>query len=137
MLKTPATSIARAFSTTASRSAFAKMQLLGNIGSITPRETKDGVPFLTYSLAVNRYSPQAAENGNTVADWYNLSVFDDRQVAFFTNHLRGGAQVYVEASVSQRQIVDENGEGKIVTSLRQTSFDVVRFPKKLEDEASE
>ncbi|PSK39567.1 hypothetical protein C7M61_001365 [Candidozyma pseudohaemuli] len=137
MLRSQAASIARSFSTSATRSAFAKMQLLGNIGSITPRETKDGVPFLTYSLAVNRYNPQAAENGNTVADWYNLSVFDEKQVAFFNNHLRGGAQVYVEASVSQRQIVDENGEGKIVTSLRQTSFDVVRFPKKLEEEGSE
>lgn len=127
----------RSFSSSAVRGQFAKMQLLGTIGNVTPRETKDGVPFLTYSLAVNRYSPQSAEEGkSTVADWYNISVFDDKQVTFFQNHLRSGAQVYVEADVRQRTIVDESGENKlIVTTLRQTSYDVVRFPKKLEETA--
>lgn len=127
----------RTFSSSAIRSQFAKMQLLGTIGNVTARETKDGVPFLTYSLAVNRYAPQAAEEGKTtVADWYNISVFDDKQVTFFQNHLRSGAQVFVEADVRQRTIVDETGENKlIVTTLRQTSYDVVRFPKKLEETA--
>ncbi|KAF3988445.1 hypothetical protein FT663_03297 [Candidozyma haemuli var. vulneris] len=134
MLRSQASSIARSFSTSAARSHFAKMQLLGNVGSINTRETKDGVPFLTYSLAVNRYNPQA-ENGQ--ADWYNLSVFDEKSVNFFQNHLRAGASLFVEADVRQREIVDSNGEGKIVTSLRQTSFHVVRFPKKITEEEGE
>lgn len=135
MLSLPIRTIARSFSTSPSRAAFAKMQLLGNIGNITARETKDGVPFLTYSLAVNRYTNQNGESG-TVAEWYNLSVFDEKQVNFFQNHLKAGAQVFVEADVRQRQIVDESGEGRIVTSLRQTNFDVVRFPKKATEEES-
>ncbi|EEQ38312.1 putative cytochrome P450-DIT2 [Clavispora lusitaniae] len=127
----------RTFSSSASRAAFAKMQLLGTIGNVTARETKDGVPFITYSLAVNRYSPQNAEEGkNTVADWYNISVFDDKHVTFFQNHMRSGAQLYVEADVKQKALVDESGENKhIVTTLKQTHFDVVRFPKKLESDA--
>lgn len=128
----------RAFSSTASRNAFAKMQLLGSIGNITSRETKDGNPFITYSLAVNRYSSQVGEDGKNIAtDWYNISVFDGKHVTFFQNHLRPGAQLYVEADVKQRTLVDESGENKlIVTSLNQTNFDVVRFPKKLEAEES-
>lgn len=127
----------RSFSSSAIKSQFAKMQLLGRIGNVTHRETKDGVPFVSYSLAVNRYSPLNAEEGrNTVTDWYNISVFDDKQVSFFQNHLRSGAELFVEADVRQRTLVDESGENKsIVTSLRQTHFDVVRFPKKLDAEA--
>lgn len=126
----------RAFSSSAARNAFAKMQLLGNVGSVTPKETKDGLPFITYSLAVNRYDPRNAEEGkNTVTDWYNLSVFDDKQVQFFQTHIRKGAQVYAEAVVSQRAYTDANGDKQILTSLRQTDFDVVRFPKKETEEA--
>lgn len=127
----------RTFTSSAVRSEFAKMQLLGVVGNITARETKDGVPFVTYSLAVNRFSPQTAEEGkNTVADWYNISVFDDKQVSFFQSHLRSGAQLYVEADVKQRALVDESGDNKhIVTTLKQTHFDVVRFPKKLDADA--
>lgn len=129
---------ARTFSSSAVKSQFAKMQLLGTVGNLTTRETKDGVPFVTYSLAVNRYSPLTAEEGKTtVADWYNISVFDEKHVTFFSNHLRSGAQVYVEADVRQRTLVDESGENKlIVTTLRQTGYDVVRFPKKLEEESA-
>lgn len=122
----------RAFSASAARNAFAKMQLLGSIGNITMRETRDGVPFMTYSLAVNRWAPQsAAEGKNTVTDWYNISVFDEKHIAFFGKNLASGAQVYVEADVKQRAVTDESGENKlIVTSLRQLNFDVVRFPKR-------
>lgn len=129
---------ARSFSSSAIKSQFAKMQLLGSVGNVTARETKDGVPFVTYSLAVNRYSPLTAEEGkSTVTDWYNISVFDEKQVTFFSTHIRAGAQVYVEADVRQRTLVDESGENKlIVTTLRQTGYDVVRFPKKLDEESA-
>lgn len=127
---------ARSLSSSATRNAFARMHLLGSIGSIFEKETRDGTPYLNYSLAVNRYSPLSAQDGkNTVTDWYNISVFDEKHVSFFQTHLNPGAQVYVEADVKQRTVLDESGENKqVFTTLRQTRFDVVRFPRKKEEE---
>ncbi|GEQ68697.1 hypothetical protein JCM33374_g2365 [Metschnikowia sp. JCM 33374] len=132
------TNATRAFSSTAARGAFAKIQLLGTIGSITEKETKDNRPFINYSLAVDRFSPGEAEEGKSrVTDWYNLSVFDDKQVAFFSKHLRKGAQVYAEADIKQRSVADEAGGKSIYTTMTQTRFDVVRFAKKPEAAAEE
>lgn len=126
---------ARKLSSSAVRGQFAKMQLLGTIGGIQTRETKAGVPFLTYSLAVNRYLPNSADQvRGTVADWYNVLVFDEKQVSFFQQHLRQGAQIFAEVDVRQKTVSDDLGENKLIlTTLRQTSFDVVRFPKRSEE----
>lgn len=97
-----------------------------------PRESKDYVPFLTYSLAVNRFIGFSEER-TRATDWYNISVFDEKQISFFENHLGSGAVLIVDADVSQKQVADENGENKqIYTTLKQKKFDVVRFPKKPE-----
>lgn len=127
----------RSFSSSASRQAFAKMQLLGNVGNITPRETKDGVPFINYSLAVNRFNPLGSveDNTRTVTDWFNISVFDEKHVNAFNSFLRPGTQLFVECDVRQRVVADETGENKqVFTTLRQTSFDVIRHAKKPEEE---
>lgn len=125
----------RNFSQSPARSAFAKMQLLGTVGNVTPRETKEGSPFINYSLAVNRYSP--SDESNRATDWFNISVFNERHVSFFNNYLKPGMQLFVECDVRQRQLVDESGENKrTVTNLTQLSYDVVRFAKK-EEESSE
>lgn len=125
----------RNFSQSPARSAFAKMQLLGTVGNVTPRETKEGSPFINYSLAVNRYSP--SDESNRATDWFNISVFNERHVSFFNNYLKPGMQLFVECDVKQRQLVDESGENKrTVTNLTQLSYDVVRFAKK-EEESSE
>lgn len=123
----------RAFSSSSTRSAFAKMTLLGTVGSVNQRETKDGLPFISYSLAVNRYNPATEES---TPDWFNVSVFDDKQVKAFSSFLRPGTQLYVEADVKQRQ-VESNGETRVYTSLNQTKYDVVRFSKKSEDAEGE
>lgn len=126
----------RSFSSTTARSDFARMQLYGCIGKIVARESKDNVPFLTYSLAVNRFLGGADKT--RTADWYNISVFDEKHIAFFENHLGPGAVLIVDADVSQKQLADENGENKqIFTTLKQKKFDVVRFPKKAEEEVEE
>lgn len=129
----------RSFSSTAARSAFARMQLLGTVGNINFRETKDKTPFLNYSLAVNRYAPQQSEEGrNTVTDWYSISVFDEKAVNFFQKHMGKGAQIYAETDVKQRTLLDESGENKqTYTSLVQTRFEVVRFPRKESEAESE
>ncbi|KAF8000744.1 hypothetical protein HF325_004533 [Metschnikowia pulcherrima] len=125
----------RAFSSTASNK-FAKIQLLGRIGNITYKETKDNRPFLNYSLAVDRYAPNDAPEGKlTVTDWYSLSVFDDKQVAFFQNHLDKGAQIYAEADIKQKTVQDEAGEKLVYTTMYQTRYEVIRFPKKKEPTA--
>lgn len=127
----------RSFSSSAARLAFAKMQLLGTVGIVNHRETKDGVPFINYSLAVNRFNPLGSveEGTRTITDWFNVSVFDERHLHAFNSFLKPGTQLFVECDVRQRVVADEAGENKqVFTSLRQTSFDVVRFAKKTEEE---
>lgn len=132
MLKSAIYQQYRTFGSTSARNAFAKMNILGTIGSVIPKETKDGIPFLTYSLAVNRYSPSGVDN--RVTDWFNVSVFNERHVGFFNTYIKPGAQIYVECDVRQKQYVDENGETKYMTALRQLDYDVVRFAKRSEEE---
>lgn len=135
MFKSSILTSARSFSSSATRNAFAKMQLLGTVGSVNTRETKDGLQFINYSLAVNRYSPNEADNRTT--DWFNISVFNERHIEFFNNYLKPGMQLYVECDVRQRVLEDENGENRhLVTNLRQLSYDVVRFAKREEESES-
>lgn len=122
----------RSFSSSIPRNDFARMQLHGVVGKIVPRESKDYAPFLTYSLAVNRLMGSSEERTRST-DWYNISVFDEKQVSFFENYLAPGAVLIVDADVTQKQVADENGENKqTFTTLKQRKFDVVRFPKKPE-----
>ena len=109
------------------------MNLLGTVGSVSSRETKDGLQFINYSLAVNRFNPNESDGKST--DWYNISVFNERHISFFNNYLKPGMQLYVECDVRQRQLSDENGEHKhTVTSLNSKSvtmlLDLPRRPKK-------
>lgn len=127
----------RSFSSTA-RKNLAKIQLVGRIGNIYHKETKDSRPFLNYSLAVDRYAPnEAADGSSTVTDWYNISVFEERQVKFFQTHLGKGAQIYAEADIKQKTVQDEAGEKLVYPTMTQTSYEVLRFPKKKEAEAQE
>ncbi|OBA20949.1 putative telomere binding protein [Metschnikowia bicuspidata var. bicuspidata NRRL YB-4993] len=127
----------RAFSSTA-RKNLAKVQLVGRIGSIHHKETKDNRPFITYSLAVDRFAPNEAQEGSSnVTDWYNVTVFDDRQVAFFEAHMQKGAQIYAEADIKQKTVQDEAGEKLVYTTMTQTRYEVLRFPKKKEPETEE
>lgn len=123
----------RSFTSTSARSAFAKMQLMGTVGNVAAKETKSGAPLITYSLAVNRYSPN--EENQRATDWFNISVFNERHISFFNDYLKPGMQLYVECDVRQKQLVDESGENKrYVTNLHQTNYDVVRFAKKQDPE---
>lgn len=119
----------RSFSNSSLRSSFAKMQLLGTVGNVNFRETRDGVKFINYSLAVNKYAP--SEEHKTTTDWFNISVFNERHVDSFEKFLKPGVQLFVECDVRQRVVTDEDSDNKYtLTSLKQTSFDVVRFAKK-------
>lgn len=122
----------RSFSVSAARQSFAKVQLLGTVGSVYFRETKDGVKFINYSLAVNRYNGQEEEQ---TADWFSISVFNERAIQTFEKILKPGMQLFVEADVKQRQVQDEqSGQNYNLWSLKQNSFDVVRFAKNKEEQ---
>lgn len=120
----------RAFSSSAARQSFARVQLLGTVGSVFFRETKDGQKFINYSLAVNRYSPDDTNN----TDWFNISVFNEKHISTFEKILKPGVQLFVEADAKQRQVQDEqSGQNYNLTSLKQRSYDIVRFAKKTDD----
>lgn len=121
----------RQFSQSSVRSAFAKMQLFGSVGNISAKETKNGAPFITYSLAVNRFAP--GEENNSTTDWYNISVFNDKHVQFFNDYLKPGMQLFVECDVRQNAYLDENETKRYSTNLTQTSYNVVRFAKRQEE----
>lgn len=121
----------RSFNSSSIRAGFAKMQLLGSVGTVTARETKDGLPYISYSLAVNRYNP--TEENKTSTDWYNISVFNERHVSFFNDYLKPGMQLFVECNVRQKQLVDENDNKRYVTNLTQVNFDVIKFARKDDD----
>lgn len=121
--------ITRAYST---RNGFARMQLLGNVGSISVRETKAGEPWLSYSLAVNRYS----RDETRPTEWYNITSFDNKHVEFFNNHVRPGTRLLVNADVTQRDVPGEGDEEvKHYTTLRQTDYEILNFGKRPEDGA--
>lgn len=125
-------SITRQFSVSVSRALFARISLLGNVGNVAFKETQQGQKFINYSLAVNRYAPQ--EELGQVTDWYNVAVFDEKQIGTLEKVLKPGMQLYVEADVRQRQVHDDQlGNNYVQTSLKQRSFDVVRFAKKTEE----
>lgn len=130
----------RAFSITPARSNFAKMQLIGSVANVQAKETKDGSTFLTYALAVSKFSPLSPADDfgkRNVTEWYNITVFDDKQVSLFQNYMGNGARVYVEADVKQRTVIDENENKLVFTSLTQTKVEVLRFPKKPEADVEE
>ncbi|KAK6454099.1 putative telomere binding protein [Scheffersomyces xylosifermentans] len=119
----------RSFSSSFVRPSYARIQILGTVGNVNFRETKDGVKFINYSLAVDRYSP-ADEDGKTT-DWFNVSVFDEKQILAFEKFLKPGVQLVVDADARQRVVADESSETKYtLTSLKQRHFDVVRYAKK-------
>jgi single-stranded DNA-binding protein len=123
----------RSFSSSLARQSFARVQLLGTVGSVNFRETKDGVKFINYSLAVNKYAPNEEDGKST--DWFNVSVFNEAQVSAFEKFLKPGVQLHVEADARQRVVVDESSENKYtLTSFKQRSFDVVRYAKRTEEE---
>lgn len=122
----------RSFSSSAMRALFARVQLLGTVGNVYFKELQNGTKFILYSLAVNRYNPQ--EESNKQTDWYSVAVFDEKQIATFEKVLKPGMQLYVEADAKQRPVTDEqSGANYVFTSLKQRSFDVVRFAKRQED----
>lgn len=126
----------RSFSTSVVRPSFARVLILGTVGNVNFRETKDGVKFINYSLAVDRYAP-TEEDGKTT-DWFNVSVFDEKQIAAFEKFLKPGVQLLVDADARQRVVADESSDSKYtLTSLKQRHFDVVRYAKRTPTEEEE
>ncbi|CAK7901723.1 single-stranded DNA-binding protein Rim1p, mitochondrial [[Candida] anglica] len=130
MLSRSFTTQLRSFSSSSSRSAFAKLTLLGSVGSVQHREKKDGSPFINYSLAVNHFVPNSEERPT---DWFNISVFNERQVKFFSDHITPGTQLYVECDFRQNTVVDENGDKRVYPNYVMRNFDIVKLRKKEEN----
>lgn len=121
----------RRFSATpiARRPGFARAQILGTVGNVNFKETREGSKFVQYSLAVGKYDPRAEEENRT--EWYSISAFDERHVATFEKVLAPGAVILAHVNISLRQVIDEEtGNTRLVTNYKQTSFDIIRWPKK-------
>ncbi|KAK6460899.1 putative telomere binding protein [Scheffersomyces coipomensis] len=120
----------RSFATTPIKSAFARASILGSVGAVNFRETKDGNRFIQYSLAVNKTFPEET------TEWYNISVFNEGQIAALEKFIKPGTRLLVDADIKQKVIVDEaTGEKKYVTNFRQKSFDLLYFGGKRAEDA--
>ncbi|KAK6198747.1 putative telomere binding protein [Scheffersomyces amazonensis] len=121
----------RSFSSSPARSAFARAQFLGSVGHVNLRETKDGNKFMQYSLAVNK----STRDGQQLTDWYNITVFNEAQVASLEKFLKSGSRLIVDADIRQSTWVDEENVTHHSTNFRQTHFELLSFGRRPESES--
>ncbi|RCK60508.1 Single-stranded DNA-binding protein RIM1, mitochondrial [Candida viswanathii] len=125
-------SFTRSFSATAARSDYARAQILGTVGRVDFRESPSGTRYVRYSIAVNRYNKEKEQD---VAYWHSVMAFHGLER--LEKALRPGALVHVDASINESEYTDSNGEKQYSTLLVQERLDILRFPKKQAEEASE
>lgn len=59
------------------------MTLLGRIGTdIVVREAASGTQYISYSLAV--------QTGREKTSWFNVAVFNEKQIEFMNNYVKKG-----------------------------------------------
>ena len=122
---------ARSFSSSAARSHFAKFSAIGFVANLQSKEKKDGGAFVTYSLGVEKYSPNSAEEKEV--DFFNVSVFDDAQVNYFQQYVKPGSRLYVEGSIKNRSYVDSEDKKRVQTQFLQKTFEKISIPRPREE----
>ncbi|CAI5757871.1 unnamed protein product [Candida verbasci] len=118
----------RNFASSSIKSNFAKAQLVGRVGNFEFKESVNGVPYATYSLAVSK-GPKDQQTTN----WFKLSVFDKNQLERLEKTLRVGNLLYVEANLQNQKFEDpETQKTSIRTNFVQRNFEVISWGKKQE-----
>lgn len=118
----------RAFSATARTNDFAKMSIIGRIGSEYQEfTTANDTRYLKYSIA-----SQPRKDSNT--NWFNVTVFNTNHINFMTQYVKKGALVYIEADASNYTFEREDGSRGQSLSLVQRDINLLKNPKALETE---
>lgn len=107
----------------ARRSNFAKMSIVGRIGSdFTEYTSSNNNRYLKYSVA-----SQPRRDGPT--NWFNITVFNEHQINFLTQYVRKGALVYVEADAANYSYEREDGSKGTSLSLVQKEVNLLKNGK--------
>ena len=118
----------RAFSATARANDFAKMSVIGRIGSDYQELTSSNdTQYLKYSIAC-----QPRKDGNT--NWFNVTVFNPHHINFMTQYVKKGALVYVECDASNFTFEREDGSKGHSLSLVQREINLLKNPRTAETE---
>ncbi|EDO18989.1 hypothetical protein Kpol_2002p60 [Vanderwaltozyma polyspora DSM 70294] len=113
----------RSFHATARKLNFAKMSIVGRIGSeFTQHTSQNDVKFVRYSIA-----SQPRRDGQT--NWFNVTVFNEAQMNFLQQYVRKGALVYIEADASNYNFEREDGSKGYSLSLVQRDFNLLKNGK--------
>lgn len=103
-------------------SSFARLSVLGRVGQEPAvGETNLGKQFLRYSVATN-----PTKDGPP--SWFNITVFEPKQIEFTLNYVKKGALVHVEANVANTTFEKPDGATGYGTNIYQTKIDIIRNP---------
>ncbi|KAH3899660.1 related to Single-stranded DNA-binding protein RIM1, mitochondrial [Saccharomycodes ludwigii] len=124
MISIPVTIAKRTFTSTTKRLDFAKIAIIGRIGSDLVEHTTNATnkPFLKYSIvsqASKKYQP----------NWFNVTVFDDNQVKFMEQYVIKGSKVYIEADVTQNKYEKEDGTTGFSFNFVQRQINLLQTPR--------
>ncbi|TVY51419.1 Single-stranded DNA-binding protein RIM1, mitochondrial [Lachnellula cervina] len=117
---------ARAFSTSAPRSSFAKMTIIGRLAD-TPelQATSSGQEILRYVVGTN-----SGPRDNQKTNWFRITGFlPEGPQRDFISSLDKGTLVYVEGDASMSQYTDADNKPRSSLNIVQKSFEVLS-PKK-------
>ncbi|GMM34024.1 Rim1 protein [Saccharomycopsis crataegensis] len=103
-------------------SSFARLSVMGRVGGEPEaQETDAGKVFVKYSIATN-----PTKDGPP--SWFNISVFEPKQVEFCGNYLKKGALVLVEANVINKSYEKPDGTTAYATNYYQQRIDIIKNP---------
>ncbi|KAK0124431.1 hypothetical protein ONS95_009389 [Cadophora gregata] len=118
--------LSRTFSSSATRSSFAKMTIVGRLAD-TPEllPTSTGKEILRYSVGTN-----SGRGDNQKTNWFRVTAFlPEGPQRDFIAGLEKGTLVYVEGEASMSQYEDSEGKPKSSLNIVQRQLDVLS-PKK-------
>ncbi|KAJ4312355.1 ssDNA-binding protein, mitochondrial [Fusarium piperis] len=120
----PASSAARAFSTTSPR-PLAKITIIGNLAD-TPElhSTSSGREIIRYAVASN-----SGPRDNRKTSWFKVTSFSEGPSRDYLMNLPKGTSIYVEGDASINTYTDAQGQTRTGFSVVQRNIEVLRRPQ--------
>ena len=89
-----------------------KAQIIGNIGKVEIRATKDGGQVVSISVATS----YKAKDGNDVVEWHNI-IFFSKLADVAAQYLKKGMKVYIEGQLKTEKYQAKDGTDRYTTKI--------------------